>query len=87
MDRISQFALAAASQAWKDSDLSLDAKEKERAGVCIGCGMGGGNAIEDLYDQLFKHNADRVKPLTVLMVMNNASASHISIEYGLSGPV
>ncbi|MBN2034787.1 MAG: beta-ketoacyl-[acyl-carrier-protein] synthase family protein, partial [Deltaproteobacteria bacterium] len=34
----------------------------------------------------FKHNADRVKPLTVLMVMNNASASHISIEYGLSGP-
>jgi 3-oxoacyl-[acyl-carrier-protein] synthase II len=48
--------------------------------------MGGGNAIEDLYDQLFKHNADRVRPLTVLMVMNNASASHISIEYGLLGP-
>ncbi|MGZ6225993.1 MAG: beta-ketoacyl-[acyl-carrier-protein] synthase family protein [Syntrophales bacterium] len=86
MDRVSQFALAAASQAWKDSELYLDAKEKERAGVYIGCGMGGGNAIEDLYDQLFKHNADRVKPLTVLMVMNNASASHISIEYGLSGP-
>jgi 3-oxoacyl-[acyl-carrier-protein] synthase II len=86
MDRASQFALAAASQAWKDSELSLDTKEKERAGVYIGCGMGGGNAIEDLYDQLFKHNADRVKPLTVLMVMNNASASYISIEYGLSGP-
>ena len=86
MDRVTQFALAAATQAWKDSELSLDAKEKERAGVYIGCGMGGGNTIEDLYDQLFKHNADRVKPLTVLMVMNNASASHISIEYGLSGP-
>ena len=86
MDRVNQFALAAASQAWKDSELSLDAKEKERAGVYIGCGTGGGNTIEDLYDQLFKHNADRVKPLTVLMVMNNASAAHISIEYGLSGP-
>jgi len=86
MDRVNQFALAAASQAWKDSGLSLDAKEKERAGVYIGCGMGGGNTIEDLYDQLFKHNADRVKPLTVLMVMNNASSAHISIEYGLSGP-
>ena len=48
--------------------------------------MGGANTIEDLYDQLFKHNADRVKPLTVLMVMNSASASHISIAYGLSGP-
>ena len=86
MDRVNQFALAAASQAWKDSELSLDAKEKERAGVYIGCGMGGGNTIEDLYDQLFKHNADRVKSLTVLMIMNNASASHISIGYGLSGP-
>jgi 3-oxoacyl-[acyl-carrier-protein] synthase II len=86
LDRVNQFALAAASQAWKDSGLSLDAKEKERAGVYIGCGMGGGNTIEDLYDQLFKHNADRVRPLTVLMVMNNASASHISIEYDLSGP-
>ena len=86
MDRVNQFALAAASQAWKDSELSLDAKEKERAGVYIGCGMGGGNTIEDLYDQVFKHNADRVKSLTVLMIMNNASAAHISIEYGLSGP-
>ena len=86
LDRVNQFALVAASQAWKDSELSLDAKEKERAGVYIGSGMGGGNTIEDLYDQLFRHNADRVKPLTVLMVMNNASASHISIAYGLSGP-
>ena len=86
LDRVSQFALAAATQAWKYSALSLDAKEKERAGVYIGCGMGGGNTIEDLYVQLFRHNADRVKPLTVLMVMNNASASYISIEYGLSGP-
>ena len=86
LDRVNQFALAAASQAWKDAELSLSAKEKERAGVYIGSGMGGANTIEELYDQLFKHNADRVKPLTVLMVMNNASASHISIEYGLSGP-
>jgi 3-oxoacyl-[acyl-carrier-protein] synthase II len=86
LDRVNQFALVAASQAWKDSEPSLDAKEKERAGVYIGSGMGGGNTIEDLYDQLFRHNADRVKPLTVLMVMNNASASHISIAYGLSGP-
>jgi 3-oxoacyl-[acyl-carrier-protein] synthase II len=85
MDRVNQFALAAASQAWKDSELFLDAKEKERAGVYIGSAMGGGNTIEYLYDQLFKHNADRVKPLTVPMIMNNASASHISMEYGLSG--
>ena len=86
LDRVNQFALAAASQAWKDTKISLDAKEKERAGVYIGSGMGGASTIESEYDQLFRHNADRIKPLTVLMVMNNASASHISIKYSLSGP-
>jgi 3-oxoacyl-[acyl-carrier-protein] synthase II len=86
MDRVNQFALAAAMQAWKDSELSLDAKEKERAGVYIGSGLGGENTIEDLYDQLYKHNVDRVKPLTVIMIMNSASAAYVSMAYGLSGP-
>jgi 3-oxoacyl-[acyl-carrier-protein] synthase II len=86
LDRTSQLALAAASQAWKDARLSKNTKERERSGVYIGSGMGGANTIEDEYDQLFRHNADRIRPLTVLMVMDNASASHISIAYGLSGP-
>ncbi len=86
LDRVNQFALAAASQAWKDANLSLNDKEKERAGVYLGTGLGGANTIEDVFVRLFKQNADRVKPLSVLMIMNNASASHISIEYGLSGP-
>ena len=86
LDRVNQFSLIAASQAWKDAQLSLDNREKERAGVYLGTGMGGANTIEDVFFRLFKQNADRVKPLSVLMIMNNASASHISIEYGLSGP-
>jgi 3-oxoacyl-[acyl-carrier-protein] synthase II len=86
LDRVNQFALAAASGAWKDAALSLDAKEKERSGVYMGVGLGGANAIEDGYVRLFKQNEDRVKPLSVLMIMNNASASYISIEYGLTGP-
>jgi len=86
LDRVNQFALVAASQAWKDAKLSLDNKEKERAGVYLGTGLGGANAIEEGYIRLFKENSDRVKPLSVLMIMNNASASHISIEYGLTGP-
>jgi 3-oxoacyl-[acyl-carrier-protein] synthase II len=86
LDRVNQFALAAASETWKDAALSLDAKEKERSGVYMGVGLGGANAIEDGYVRLFKQNEDRVKPLSVLMIMNNASASYISIEYGLTGP-
>jgi 3-oxoacyl-[acyl-carrier-protein] synthase II len=87
LDRTNQFALAAALQAWKDAGLSINTiEEKERSGVYIGCGLGGANTIEEEYEQLFRGNADRIKHLTVLRVMDNASASHISIELGLAGP-
>ena len=67
------------------SYLSMRKKKNERGYTSVQA-WGGANTIESEYDQLFRHNADRIKPLTVLMVMNNASASHISIEFGLSGP-
>lgn len=86
LDRTSQFALAAASQAWKDSGISLSDSEKLRSGVAIGTSMGGACTIEETYAQLYQKNIGRVKPFTVLMAMSNASASHISIEYGLKGP-
>ncbi len=86
LDRVSQFALVAASQAWKDAGMQLTAEEKRRAGVYIGTGMGGAHTLEDSYIQLYTKNARRMHPLTVVMVMNNAPASYLSIEYGLKGP-
>ncbi len=86
LDRVSQFAVVAAAQAWKDAGLELSEEEKKRSGVYLGTGMGGAGTLEDSYAQLFLHNARRVHPLTVVMAMNNAAASHISIEHGLKGP-
>ncbi len=86
LDRVSQFALAAASQAWKDAGIQLSEENKRRAGVYLGTGMGGAKTLEDSYVQLFEHKVKRLHPLTIVMVMNNAAASAISIEYGLKGP-
>jgi 3-oxoacyl-[acyl-carrier-protein] synthase II len=86
LDRVSQFALVAASQAWKDAGIELDEEEKKRAGVYIGTGMGGARTIEDTYMQVYKNQVKRVSPLTVVMIMNNAPASHLSMQYGLRGP-
>lgn len=87
LDRTSQFALAAASQAWKDSAIELnDRTALFSAGVALGTGMGGASTLDETYVQLYQKNADRLKPFTVLMAMSNAPASHISMEYGLKGP-
>ncbi len=86
LDRTSQLALAAASQAWSDSGTFLDGAEKERAGVYFGTGMGGASSLDEAFFQLYKKEVSRVSPLSIIKIMSNAPASHISIKYGLSGP-
>ena len=86
LDRVSQFALAAAAQAVRDADLSLEPTDRHRAGVFLGTGMGGALSTDDGYFTLYAEGSERVKPYMVLMAMTNAAASWIGIEYGLTGP-
>ena len=86
LDRVSQFALVAAAQAIRDSDLVFDHLGRQRAGVFVGTGMGGAQTTDDGYFTLYAEGSDRVKPYSVLMAMTNAAASWIGIEYGLLGP-
>ena len=86
IERFSQFALVAAEQAVQDARLELDESEYHRAGVYMGSCLGGAGSLEDGYIELFKREIPRVKPLSVLLNMNNAAASHLSIKYHLQGP-
>jgi 3-oxoacyl-[acyl-carrier-protein] synthase II len=86
LDRVSQFALCATSQALLASAGALDAADRRRAGVFIGTGMGGSETADDGYRTLYAENSDRVKPYSVLMAMNNAPAAWIALDHGLAGP-
>lgn len=86
IDRFSQFALVAAEQAVQDANLVLDESEYHRAGVYMGSCLGGAGTLEDGYIEVFTRENPRVKPLSVLLSMNNAAASHLSIKYHLQGP-
>lgn len=86
IERFSQFALVAADQAVQDAQLELGAAELTRAGICMGSCQGGASTIEDGYGEIFQSENPRVKPLSVLLSMNNAAASHVSIKYHLQGP-
>lgn len=85
LDRTTLIALLTARQAVADA--GLKPPHPERAGVYWGTGLGGATTIEESYRQsLFSPNAARVKPTTVVMTMNNAAASEISMDFGLTGP-
>ncbi len=86
LDRVSHLALYSANQAIADSKLDLEQADKSRIGVYLGTGMGGAAASEEGYIRLYRDNAERLKPFTVLMAMNSAAASQIGLVHGLSGP-
>jgi len=86
LDRFSQFALEAAGQAIRDAGIDFEESLKDRTGVFVGTGLGGASTIEAGYAEIFLGGKDRVPPHTVPRTMNNAAASHISIDHGLRGP-
>jgi beta-ketoacyl-acyl-carrier-protein synthase II len=86
LDRVSQLALVAAAQAIADAKLDFGKEQRDRCGVCVGTGMGGAETTEDGYHTIYAERSDRVKPYSVLAAMNNAAASWIGIDHGLSGP-
>jgi 3-oxoacyl-[acyl-carrier-protein] synthase II len=86
LDRATQFALHAASQAIAASGGALDAADRRRVGVFIGTGMGGAQATDDGYRTIYAEASDRVKPFSVLMAMNNAPAAWIALDHALEGP-
>ncbi len=86
LDRTGEMALIAAMQAWQDAGIALDDLGKSHTGVYIGTGMGGAKSLDDICLQIYQKNVPRISPLSVVRVMSNASASHISMYYGLSGP-
>lgn len=85
LDRASQFAIAAASQAIAASGIDVPANA-ERIGVYWGTGLGGAHTLESAYKQVYGAAEWRLRPLTVVMAMNNAAASNVAVRHGLRGP-
>ncbi|MGE5640809.1 MAG: beta-ketoacyl-[acyl-carrier-protein] synthase family protein, partial [Clostridia bacterium] len=86
IDRVSQFAIAAAGQAISASGLALDGEDRNRIGVHWGTGMGGAHTLEASYRTLYEKHEWRTRPLTVVMAMNNAAGSNVAVRHGLRGP-
>ncbi len=89
MDRVSQFALVAAREAMQQAGLgtsSLGLFAPERFGVSLGTGSGGAGSLDAAYTALLEQKVARLRPMTVVLAMNNATSAHLAMEFGLKGP-
>ena len=85
-DRVTQFTLIAAKEAIKQSGIIFSGELSARSGVVLGTAGGGVSTWDDNYRAVYEEGKNRVHPFVVPKLMNNAAASHVSMEYNLKGP-
>jgi 3-oxoacyl-[acyl-carrier-protein] synthase II len=85
-DRFTLFALEAARQALADAGLLAGQVDIRDAGVLVASAIGGVITLSQNLRILAERGERRVSPFMVPMMMPNAAAATISIEYGLHGP-
>ncbi len=85
-DRFTQFTLIAAHQALDGAGLNFSGDLAARTGVVLGTAGGGVNTWDENYRSVYEEGKNRVHPFVVPKLMNNAAASHVSMEWNLRGP-
>ena len=85
-DRVTQFTLIAAREAIGQSGLEFSGELAARAGVILGNSGGGMTTLDENYRSVYEDGKNRVHPFVVPKLMNNAAASHVSMEFNLKGP-
>jgi nodulation protein E len=85
-DRFTQFTLIAAREAIGQSGLEFSGELAARSGVVLGNSGGGMTTLDENYRSVYEDGKNRVHPFVVPKLMNNAAASHLSMEFNLKGP-
>jgi nodulation protein E len=86
MDRFAQFAVIAAREAGAEAGIEWTPELRENAAIVTGSCVGGQSTEDIGFIEIYKFGRNRVHPLTIPKTMANAGASHISMEFGITGP-
>lgn len=85
MEPFSQYAVAAAKEAFADAGLDMNREDPYRVGVIVGSGIGSLQRVEQEYENIRTKGPGRVNPLMVPLMISNMAAGNISIQLGLKG--
>ena len=86
MDTFIHYGVAAGTQAFRDSGLTVTDANSERIGVMVGSGIGGLPMIEETHTEYVNRGARRISPFFVPGSIINMISGHLSINLNLKGP-
>lgn len=85
MDQFTHFAVAAAKQAIEQAGVNFDGMDPDRAGVILGCGIGGMDTFVDQCNVLSTKGPGRVSPFFIPMQIVNIASGRIAIMWNIKG--
>ncbi len=85
MELFSQYAVAAAKEAFAEAGLDMEKEDPYRAGCFVGCGIGSLQSIEREYPKLLEKGPSRLNPILIPLMISNMAAGNVSIQLGLKG--
>src|ERR1700676_1367023 len=80
------FAIAAADEAMRMSQLKVTPDIAENVGVHIGSGIGGFDVIEREHTALMEGGPRKISPFFIPAAIVNLAAGHVSMRFGAKGP-
>ena len=84
-DASTLFAIIAAREAFKDSDLNEENTDMNRVGVYISTGIGGVQVLQEQSIVCKEKGNRRVSPMLIPMSVVNMASGNVSIDLGLKG--
>ena len=87
IDNFIVYALAATGMAVSDAKLRINETNAERVGVIIGSAIGGLGTLEKTEQAILSGGPRRVSPFAIPAVLANLAAGHVSIRFGVKGPI
>lgn len=85
MDRFTKFALVSTSEALKDCGTDFKDINPYRAGVIIGCGIGGLELTEQEHKKYLEKGPGKISVFYIPMMISNMAAGTVSIKTGFKG--
>ncbi len=85
MEAFSQYAVAAAREAFEDAGLNMENEDPYRVGVIVGSGIGSLQRVEQEYTKILEKGPSKVNPLMVPLMISNMAAGNVAINLGLKG--
>lgn len=85
LERCSQFAIIAAREAFKDSNITAENTDFNRVGIFVSSGIGGLITIEEQARVLCAKGNKRVSPMFIPMSITNMASGNIAIDLGVKG--